>query len=98
MPIPILGAIASRIGLGAISGGAFVAGSRLLKSGQKAIQNILGNTTGRNAAFAIGGFSTAELFDSLGIENKQLQQLTLVGLGIGILVAIGQIFNIEINL
>lgn len=98
MPIPIIGAIASRIGLGAVSGGAFVAGSSLLKSGQKAIRNILGNTTAKNAGFAIGGFSTSELFDTLGIENKQIQQLTLVALVIGVVVAIGQIFNIDVNI
>lgn len=102
MAIPVIGAVASRIGLGVASGGAFAAGSKLLKNGipniQKGIRNILGNSTGRNAAFAIGGFSSAELFDALGIQNKQFQQLTLVALGIGLLVAIGQVFNIDLNL
>lgn len=95
MVIPALGPILSKVGTGLLSGGAFAAGARAIKNfGSK----ILGNSTGRNAGFAIGGFSTSELFDALGVKNKQFQQLTLIGLGIGLLIAIGQIFNIDLNL
>lgn len=95
MAIPALTPILSKIGTGLLSGGAFAAGANAIKNfGSK----ILGNSTGKNAAFAIGGFSSAELFDALGVQNRQFQQLTLIGLGIGLLIAVGQIFNIDLNL
>lgn len=102
MVLPALVSYGSRLAGPLVSGGLFAAGSKwaknLIPNAKNAISKFLGNSTGRNAAFAIGGFSSAELFDALGIQNKQFQNLTLVALVIGVVVAIAQIFNVDLNL
>lgn len=91
MVLPAIASIGSRLAGPLLSGGLFAGASR-------AVSRFLGNSTGRNAAFAIGGFSSAELFDALGVQNQQFQQLTLIAVGLGIVIAIGQIFNVDLNL
>lgn len=102
MVLPALASYGSRLVGPLLSGGLFAAGTKsaknLIPKAKNAISKFLGNSTGKNAAFAIGGFSTAELFDALGIQNKQFQNLTLVALVIGIVITIGQIFNVDLNL
>lgn len=91
MPIPLIGAIGSRIAGGLASGGAFAAATR-------GVKNFLGNSTTRNAGFAIGGYSTGELADRLGVNTETLDRSLIVVAILGALIAIGQLFNIDLGI
>lgn len=63
------------------------------------------NSLSQNARAALGlgagtagGFGAAELFDRLGIEDQRLQRLSLLGLAVVALFAIGQLFNFDVQL
>jgi len=47
-------------------------------------------------AGGVGGFGISEIFDRLGIENNQLQTLSIVAVIGIVLIGIGQIVDVEV--
>ena len=94
--IPALGALGKSLGLG----GAFAAGSRAVSRYGSRVSGWLGRNTGRagaGAGGAVGGFGLAGIMDRLGIEDDRLRTATALALVLGVIVAVGQLVDIQIG-
>lgn len=99
MVLPAIGSIAKIV----TSAGIWTAASRAFRG---AIPKLRGafNSLSQNARAVLGigaggtaGLGVSELFDRLGIEDSQLQTLSVIAV-IGLIVfGVGQIFNVNVN-
>ena len=94
--VPALGGLAKSLGLG----GAFAGGSQLVRQNFGRVSGWLGRNTGRTGAGVIGGgagVGIASIMQRLGIEDTRLQNLTIIGVFVGGVVAVGQLINFDIE-
>ena len=94
--IPALGAIGKSIGLG----GAFAGGSRVVSKYGSRVSGWLGRNTGRvgaGAGGAFGGFGLASIMDSLGIQDDRLRRVTMAGVVLAAIFAIGQLVDVQVG-
>lgn len=100
MALPALIApIAKTIGSAGIFTAASRGFSRLIPKAKSAFQSL-----SQNARSALGlgaggtvGFGIGEIFDTLGIKSKELQTISIIGVIIAAVVALGQLFNFDIE-
>jgi len=99
MALPALGAVARIV----TSAGIWTAATRAFRG---AIPRLRGafNSLSQNARALLGlgsggtaGFGVSELFDRLGIENQQIQTLSVVAVIALIVFGVGQVLDINYN-
>ena len=82
------------------SAGIFEGARRTLPRAGSRISQWLGRNTGRAGAAsggALGGFGLASIMDRLGIQDDRLRTLTTLGVVLGIIVAVGQLVDINLG-
>jgi len=104
MALPAIGAFAGRVvawtGLSAGLSRAWPAIRSRLSGVIPAIRNALPKNVATALGIgggAVGGFGVSEIFDRLGIENSQLQTLSIVAVIGVVLIGVGQILDIEVS-
>jgi hypothetical protein len=99
MVLPALGSVAKIV----TSAGIWTAASRAFRGAIPKARSAF-NSLSKNARTVLGigaggtaGFGVSEIFDRLGIENQQIQKLSILAV-IGLVVfGIGQVFNVNVN-
>ena len=82
------------------SAGIFEGARRSLPRAASRVSGWLGRNTGRagaGAGGAVGGFGVASIMDQLGIEDDRLRTATALALVLGVVVAVGQLVDIQLG-